>query len=627
MCGVVGIIGLTGASPSRGLLDAMRDALAHRGPDGAGSWVEGTVGLAHRRLAIIDVAHGAQPMHRGALTISYNGELYNYVELRQRLVSRGHAFQTNSDTEVLLAAYQEFGAACVTHFVGMFAFVLHDATRGLVLAARDPLGIKPLYWHRDDERILFASEPCAILTDPSVARRINREALHDYITFQHTLADATLFAGIRRVEPAQRLVIDLASGRMTADRYWEPVVAVDSAVTQEDAVARVGALIEQSVAWQLRSDVPVGTYLSGGLDSSLVTAMAARQYGEGMPAFTGAFAEGRAFDEREHARAVALHTGATLHEVVPTAGEFVALLPSLITALGEPTAGPGLFPQYVVAKAARERVTVVLGGQGGDEIFGGYARYLVAYLEQALKGAIHGTTDEDEHVVSLRSLVPNLAALRSYQPMLQDFWQGGLFDDMDVRYLRLIDRSRGLLPILHADLARDHAPEEVLARYREVFHAPDTRSYLAKMTLFDLRSSLPALLQVEDRVSMAHSLESRVPFVDHRLVDAVGALPPRFRFGGGELKALLRRIARPWLPPTIVTRRDKMGFPVPLHAWVQGEARDFVHDTLTSAAVRQGGLLDPVTITRLLSEDRVPERAIWGALSLALWQQSHSVTL
>jgi asparagine synthase (glutamine-hydrolysing) len=280
----------------------------------------------------------------------------------------------------------------------------------------------------------------------------------------------------------------------------------------------------------------------------------------------------------------------------------------------------------MVAKAAREHVTVVLGGQGGDEIFGGYARYLVAYLEQALKGAIQGTTDEDEHVVSLRSLIPNLKALRSYQPMLQAFWQDGLFDAMDMRYFRLIDRSRGLLPLLHPDIGQEHAPEGVYARYRQVFHHPDTRSYLAKMTMFDLRTSLPALLQVEDRMSMAHSLESRVPFVDHRLVDAVGALPPRFRFGGGELKALLRRIAKPWLPDSIVTRRDKMGFPVPLRTWVQREARDFVHDTLRSAATREGGLLNPIAVDRLLIDETVPERAIWGALSLALWQQIHVVT-
>jgi asparagine synthase (glutamine-hydrolysing) len=627
MCGVAAVIGLHGSPPSRSTLEALSDALAHRGPDGAGMHVEGSVALAHRRLAVIDLATGAQPMQRGACAVTYNGELYNYIELRQRLLLRGHAFATSSDTEVLLAAYQEFGVSCVEHFVGMFAFILHDRERGIVLAARDPLGIKPLYWHRNSRRVLFASEPKALLADPAISRRIDRAALDDYITLQYTLGESTLFADIRRLQPATRLVIDVASGRMVSERYWQPAVRVDPSISEADAVDRIGALIEQSIAWQLRSDVPVGAYLSGGLDSSLVTAMAARRSASGFPAFTGAFTDGTSCDERVHARAVAQHTGASLVEVVPTSREFVDVMPRLLYTLDEPTAGPGLFPQYMVAKAARERVTVVLGGQGGDEVFGGYARYLVAYLEQALKGAIQGTADEGEHVVSLRSLMPNLRALNSYQPMLQSFWRDGLFDDMDLRYLRLIDRSAGLLPVLHPDLVRAYAPESVTSRYRSIFHHPDTESYLAKMTMFDLGTSLPALLQVEDRVSMAHALESRVPFVDHRLVDAVGVLPPRYRFAGGELKALLRRIARPWLPHTVVERRDKMGFPVPLREWVHGDARDFVNDTLRSAASRDGGLLAPAAVDALLTDRAVPERAIWGALSLSLWQQTFATHL
>jgi asparagine synthase (glutamine-hydrolysing) len=627
MCGIAVVVALNGTPPARELLEAMSEALVHRGPDGEGLSIEATVGMAHRRLAVIDAAHGAQPMRRGDLTVVYNGEIYNYVELRQRLSARGFAFCTNSDTEVLLAAYEAYGVACVEHFVGMFAFVLHDQRRHIVLAARDPLGIKPLYWHRNAKRLLFASEPKAILRDPAVIRKIDRHALDEYITFQHTLGDATLFEGIKRVAPAHRHVVDLATGAMVSERYWHPTVRVVDAIDEREAIERVGALVEQSVHWQLRSDVPVGTYLSGGLDSSLVTAIAAQQHGPGLPAFTGAFTEPGEFDERPYARAVAARYGAELIEVVPTARDFVDVMPRLMYALDEPAAGPGLFPQYMVAKAARERVTVVLGGQGGDEIFGGYVRYLAAYLEQALKGAIMGTADEGEHVVSLRSLIPNLKALRGYQPLLQSFWGDGLFDEMDVRYLRLIDRSAGLLPMLHPDIAGAHAPEQVVERYRRVFHHPETRSYLAKMTLFDLGSSLPALLQVEDRMSMAHSLESRVPLVDHRLVDAVGALAPRHRFAGGELKALLRKIARPWLPDAVVERRDKMGFPVPLRAWVRGEARDFVQDTLRSAASRDGGLLDAAAVESMLRTDVVPERAIWGALCLSLWQQSFSMSL
>ncbi len=626
MCGIAATISMGGQLASRSLLDAMSEKLRHRGPDGADVWTAGPVGLAHRRLAILDPATGAQPMQRGPFTVTYNGELYNYVELRQQLMQRGHAFSSRSDTEVLLAAYAEYGVGCVEHFVGMFAFVLYDAARHVVLAARDPMGIKPLYWHRNQHRLVFASEPKAILTDPTVSRRISGAALDEYIVLQHTLGELTLFDGIRRLLPGHRTVVDVASGVMVSERYWTPNVLVQEEVDESRAVEEIAALIEQSVTWQLRADVPVGAYLSGGLDSSLVTAIAANRLGSGMPTFTGAFDEGCAFDERRFARRVALQSGSRHIEVVPTAQDFVDWMPSLIHALDEPAAGPGLFPQFMVAKAARAHVRVVLGGQGGDEVFGGYARYLVAYLEQALKGAIRGTSDDDAHVASLRTMMPNLTALQGYEPMLRAFWRDGLFDDMDVRYLRLVDRSAGLLPLLDRDLVQAHAPDGVVAAFRRVFHHPDTRSYLTKMTLFDLNSSLPALLQVEDRVSMANSLESRVPFVDHRLVDAVGALPPRLRFAGGELKALLRRIARPWLPAEIVDRRDKMGFPVPLSLWVHGGAREFVHDTLRSAACLQGGLLDPAAVSGLLARDDVPERALWGALSLALWQQSFNMT-
>jgi asparagine synthase (glutamine-hydrolysing) len=318
---------------------------------------------------------------------------------------------------------------------------------------------------------------------------------------------------------------------------------------------------------------------------------------------------------------VARHVGADAHEVFPTEAEFCDLLPQLVWHMDEPVAGPGLFPQYMTARLAQRHVKVALGGQGGDEIFGGYARYLMAYFEQALKGAIFETNEEREHIVSLRSIVPNLAALQQYVPMLRQFWSDELFESMDRRYFRLIDRSGGALDLLTPDYRATYDREAIFARFQQVFNHPDTLSYYNKMTHFDMVTGLPALLHVEDRVSMAVSLESRVPLLDHRLADLVTSMPPGMKFKGGELKYMLRRAAQDVLPPVIMNRRDKMGFPVPLHLWARGLARDFFHDVLLSSRARTRGLFDPAAVERLLGHETAFGRRLWGLVNLELWHR------
>jgi asparagine synthase (glutamine-hydrolysing) len=308
-----------------------------------------------------------------------------------------------------------------------------------------------------------------------------------------------------------------------------------------------------------------------------------------------------------------------LHEVVPTEDEFVDLLPRLVYHMDEPAAGPGLFPQFVTSRLARQHVKVVLGGQGGDEVFGGYVRYLLAYFEQALKGAIFETNEESQHIVSLGSMVRSLPALREYRPMMQRFWQQGLFESMDRRYFRLLDRSEGMHGLLDASLQHALNPERVFERFAAVFNRPDTPSYYNKMTAFDLTASLPALLHVEDRVSMAHGLESRVPLLDVRLVEFVTSLPARRKFARGELKRLLKRAAGNTIPASIVARKDKMGFPVPLHRWVQGRSREFVHDTLLAQRARQRGVFDSDAVEQLLATEPPFSRRVWGLLNLELW--------
>ena len=334
------------------------------------------------------------------------------------------------------------------------------------------------------------------------------------------------------------------------------------------------------------------------------------------------FAEGPQYDESAYARALSADAGGNYNEVVPAAEDFANDLPDLIYALDEPLAGPGLFPQFATSKLASEHVTVVLGGQGGDEIFGGYARYLVGYLEQALKGAILETQEEGKHLVTLESIVPNLALLKEYTPLLRHFWSRGLFDEMDARYFHLIDRSQGIHHLLHPEAREGFNREELFADFQSIFNHPDTQSYINKMTHFDQKTLLPALLQIEDRVSMSVSIESRVPLLDRRIVDLVTTMPPPLKFQGGRTKHILKKTIRGLLPDVILDRKDKMGFPVPLKEWMQGGVvRDFVSDTLLSRKSLERGIFSPESLQGMIEHQGVGGRQLWGALSLELWHQ------
>jgi asparagine synthase (glutamine-hydrolysing) len=620
MCGIAGILRFDGASVDATVLHRMGESIAHRGPDGHGHWVDGGVGLTHRRLAIIDLATGQQPMAHGPLVIVFNGEIYNYVELRQELIARGRAFRTTSDTEVILQLYEEYGEDCVRRLNGMFAFVLVDRAQRRVLMARDHFGIKPLYLYADRTQLVFGSEIKALLAHPDVPAKPCIEGVRDYFTFQYVLGGATMFAGIAAVQPGQYRVLNLADGQSRTVRYWEPRFHVDTDHSERYFVERLRALLEDAVRLQLRSDVPVGTYLSGGMDSSLVTALATKAGAGGLATFTGRFTEGHGeFDESGFARHVAERYGTHMHVITPTQDDFVERMPQLVYHMDEPVAGPGLFPQFMVSRHAAQHVKVVLGGQGGDEIFGGYARYLVAYLEQALKGAIRETNEEGEHIVSLTSILPNLPSLKQYQPMLQQFWAEGVFDAMDRRYFRLIDRSGGAMHLLSPEFRESFAPESRFERFRKVFNHPDTVSYYNKMTHYDMVTNLPALLQVEDRVTMASSLESRVPLLDYRITDLVASMPAAVKFRGGELKHVLKQAIGGLLPDAVMRRKDKMGFPVPLHLWAKGRAREFFADVLLSQRARERGLTDRAEVEKLMGHENAFGRRLWGLLCLELW--------
>jgi asparagine synthase (glutamine-hydrolysing) len=617
MCGICGAINLRG-EPIPDLerrLEVMNDLIEHRGPDDDGLWTHdrGHVGFGHRRLAIIDpTPAGHQPMRDAAgRWITYNGEVYNYPELRVEL---GGNFRTGCDTEVVMRAHERWGADSLDHLRGMFAYALWDEVEQELLCARDRFGIKPFYYAQVGDVLYFASEAKALL--PFLPRiETDLEGLKDYLAFQFCLAGKTLFEGVRELQPGHRLRV--RNGVVVPERYWEVYYEVDWDHTATYFEERTEELLAESVRLHLRSDVPVAAYLSGGLDSSSVASLASRP---GMKAFTGRFPEDSRYDESEYAQALADDRGLDLRLVDIGADDFLNSIERVIYHLDQPVAGPGSFPQYMVSQAASREAKVILGGQGGDEIFGGYTRYLIAYFEQCVKAAIDGTMRGGNFVVTYESIIPNLVALRNYKPLLKEFWSEGLFEDLDARYFRLINRAPHLSGEVDFAALGEYSPFE---SFKDVFNGRNVghESYFDKMTHFDFKTLLPALLQVEDRVSMAHGLESRVPLLDHELVELAATMPADVKFKDGTMKHVFKQATRSLVPDVIAHRKDKMGFPVPLHEWFAGPAREFVSDVFSSDAARDRAHFDNGKVLAGLEKENRFGRQTWGLLSLELWQR------
>lgn len=621
MCGIAGFASLDGQStpdaPRR--LAAMSRLIAHRGPDGSGQWVapSADVGLAHRRLAIIDLSPGGeQPMlGPNGLVMVYNGEVYNFLELREELRSRWD-FRTKSDSEVILAAYSVWGEACLEKLRGMFAFAIWDPATKSLFCARDRFGIKPFYYTVVGGRFYFASEIKAlapilpdIATDPL--------ALVEYLTFQYAVTDRTLFEGVTQLSPGH--CVTVKSGEIKVRKWWDVRYEHRHGQTPEQWAEELRALTDDSVGVHLRADVQVGAYLSGGVDSGLMTLLAAKRDPQVMPCFHGKFTDYVGYDESRYAEAVARTANSELYQIDITAQDFETHISKVIYHLDHPVAGPGCFPQYMVSGLAAEHLKVVIGGQGGDEIFGGYARYFAGYLEALLRSGISG-----EPIVGpgWEVIAPNLGILREYTPLMQQFWSEGLFDpDFAGRYFRLIDRSADIQEeVAWASLDTAHARNA----FDEVFsdtHAVPGPQPFDRMTRFDFKCLLPALLQVEDRMSMAHGLESRVPFLDHALVEFVAAAPTEIKFEGGRMKQMLRRAFDDVLPREIFERRDKMGFPVPLKEWWADDLKEFVHDLFGSRSAIDRPFLNASATLRSFSEAGRFSRKTWGLLSLELWQR------
>ncbi len=623
MCGISGILNIKLNNYNNDInkhINVMNYLQRHRGPDGNGIWNHDNnfIGLGHVRLSIIDLSTGQQPMSsKNGNVITYNGEIYNYLEIRKILQGKGYHFDTTSDTEVILHSYEEWGKDCLEHFRGMFAFAIWDNEKGELFCARDCFGIKPFYYTIVNDTFYFASEAKSLM--PFLPKiETNEEALQDYLTFQFTLGEKTLFQGVKELLPAHRLSI--TNKNITIKKYWEVYYNLDWEHNEEYFINKLQDLMEESVSLHLRSDVPVGVYVSGGVDSSLIAAMATKHEGGTFTAFTGKFTYGDGYDESKYARDLTKQYKMNLNEIDITSNDFIDSIRKVIYHLDMPVAGPGSFPQYQVSKLASKHRKVVLGGQGGDEIFGGYTRYLVAYFEQCIKGAIEGSLNNGNYIVTYESIIDNLRSLKNYKPMIKQFWSNGLFEDLHKRYFKLIDRSVSMENEIELDNSNKYSPYNT---YIKLFLGDNVnhQSYFDLMTHFDFKTLLPALLQVEDRMSMAHGLEARVPFLDHPLIEFAATIPANIKFKDGKLKRLLPLAFNHLLPKSIVNRKDKMGFPVPLNEWMKGELYDFICDIFNSNAARNRKLLNSDNILNNLSKETKFSRKTWGLLSLELWNQ------
>lgn len=624
MCGIAGIISSNKRKISRESLRVMGDLLHHRGPDEEGFFVSSNVGLAHKRLSIIDLVTGHQPMasHDGNIWIVYNGEIYNYVELRRGLESRGYEFKTRSDTEVIIYLYAEYGKMMLTRLNGMFAFTIYDKKKNRIFSARDYFGIKPYYYVFNKDEFIFASEIKAILGIRPSYKKEDMRAIYDYVNFQFCLGDKTFFKGVKKLLPGHYLLLDdiSRSPKLSVAKYWDLDFGnIDYGRSEGYFADKLLSLVNDSVKLQLRSDVALGAHLSGGLDSSVVSCLAARNLGAKVKTFTGAFSEGKEYDETSYAKKVSRHIKSRYFEVRPTVEDFKRNIAKIIYMMDEPLAGPGVFPQFFVSKLASQNVKVVLGGQGGDEIFGGYARYFIGYLEQSLKSSIFRDNEEGRDAISLEALLPNLHILNGYMPLLRSFWGEGVFDAMDKRYFSLINRGKDADRLYSRNFLDSANGYDVFDTYQELFNLPRTKSYINKMVHFDLKTLLPALLHVEDRTSMSFSLESRVPLLDNRIAELVSTIPVGIKLKGGVSKYIFRKAVKGIVPREIYFRKDKMGFPVPISEWFKKELRPFVRDIVLDSKAKKRGIYNREGIERLIAKESKFDRQVWGLLCLELW--------
>ena len=628
MCGICGILTVdSGSIPERRLLERMRDSIAHRGPDGSGLHLAPGVGLGHRRLSIVDVAHGQQPMYSEdrRFVIVYNGEVFNHPTLKPELEAAGVQYRTRADTETVLHLYRRLGDRAVERMRGMFAFAIWDSLERRLFLARDRYGVKPLYYsHRSDGTLIFGSEIKALL--PALDDRVvlNRESLPDFLANHAPSGEETLFAGIRRLPPGHTLTWQ--DGRISIRQYWDVHFADARAAPAAGSEAE-RALIEEyrerfteAVRLRLMSDVPLGMFLSGGIDSAAITATMATLVKEPIRTFSVAFAE-REANELEYARMVARAYHTEHREVVVSPAQFFAELPRLVWHEDEPIAHPSSVALFFVSQLASRHVKVVLTGEGSDETLAGYNRYRVTEYNARL-GALYqrylpGFARHGLH--RMLAGLPLTSRLRQRAARTFLMRQPGL-DELYFDNFAVFGREAQhdlLLPELRAQLSA----VDPYAAYHHALAGVTGKPLVSQLLYADVKTYLHELLMKQDQMSMAASIESRVPFLDHPLTEWVAALPPAMKLRGTTTKWILRQAMQGRLPPQILERR-KMGFPVPIGSWLRGAWAPLLGEYVTGPRARARGLFDASTVARLVGEHTRGidhSERLWALLTFEIW--------
>src|SRR6266478_28687 len=622
MCGIVGIVGKENFEVDQDLVGRMCNAIRHRGPDDDGFYFNGAVGLGMRRLAIIDLKSGQQPIHNQDRTawIVFNGEIYNYRELRAQLESLGHTFYTNSDTEAIVHAYDQYGTDCPKYLRGMFAFAIWDERTRSLFLARDRVGKKPLLYARVNGQLVFGSEFSALLEHPAVSRDVDFEALHYYLAFICVPAPLTAYRAIRKLEPGHSLL--WRNGEIKTERYWQLDFSRKVKITEEEAGERVVDLLREAVRIRLMSEVPLGAFLSGGIDSSAVVALMAQESSERVKTFSIGFEE-QDFSELHHARRLAEHVGADHHEFIvrPDAME---VLPTLVEHYGEPFADSSAIPSYYVSRETRRYVTVALNGDGGDECFAGYQRYAGMNLAQMyanLPGAIR-----DGVIAKVVGAVPGFDARQNPLRKAKRFVAAASLPPAE-RYLRWISAftDEAKQRLYSNDLAAETANFRTIGIIEPWFAKANGAGIVDASLLTDTMTYLPNDLLVKmDIASMTVSLEARSPFLDHHLMEFAASLPESLKLRGMTTKYLLKRVLKQFVPEENLTRA-KMGFGVPIGHWFRGTMQPFLRETLLSEKALSRGLFNRASVRQLIDHhvaNKVNhDHRLWSLLMLELWFQ------
>ncbi len=626
MCGITGIYNFRDTQAvDRNLLQRMTDVMQHRGPDADGLYINGPIGLGHRRLSIIDLSEaGRQPMFSSdhQLAIVFNGEIYNYRESRDDLQKRGHRFQSHTDTEVIIYLYREYGAQCVNYLRGMFAFAIWDEPRQQLFLARDRLGQKPLYYYCDGRRFVFGSELKCLLQDPTIPKEINPEALYDYLAYLYVPAPKTIYKNIYKLPPAHSMLCT-REGIRAVRPYWD----ISFAHVEEDKdeayfADKLVELLREATRIRLMSDVPLGAFLSGGIDSSGVVAMMAQAVNT--PVITTSIGfEQKEFDELEYARIVSQQFQTDHFERVAKV-ETADVLDKLVWHFDEPFADPSSVPTYYVSKLSREKVTVALAGDAGDENFAGYAKYPLDVMEQRLRARIPDALK--------RGLIAPLARLYPQWDWLPPPLRAKFFlTNLTVSHARGFFRTNTQLTtdqqqrLFSADLQQAVQGYDPFTLTETVYNRADTDDLLSKVQYVDMKTYMPGSILVKvDRMSMAHSLEVRAPMLDHVFMEFVAAIPSRLKLKGQEKKYILKKALTPYLPPAILYRK-KRGFDAPVDAWFRGDLKNLTRETLLSSESLKRGFFNPDYLTTIWRQHQTKQRNfgyhLWTLLMFELWHR------